>query len=48
MPMFDLFNDETSRDNGIHCFSFTHEDVVRSGILKYIVERIENLPPKMT
>lgn len=48
MPMFDLFNDETSRNNGIHCFSFTHEDVVRSGILKYIVERIENLPPKVT
>jgi phosphate starvation-inducible protein PhoH and related proteins len=45
MPMFDLFNDETSRNNGIHCFAFTHEDIVRSGILKYIVERIEMLPP---
>lgn len=44
MDMFDLFNDETSRSQGIHCFSFTKEDIVRSGILKYIVERIENKP----
>lgn len=42
LPMFDLFNDETSRNNGIHCFSFTKEDVVRSGILRYICERIES------
>ncbi len=38
---FDWFNDEESRKNGIHCFSFTKEDIVRSGILKYIIERIE-------
>lgn len=44
MPLFDLFNDETSRANGIHCFTFTKDDVVRSGILKYICERIENMP----
>lgn len=37
----DWFNDEESRKNGIHYFSFTKEDIVRSGILKYIVERIE-------
>lgn len=44
MPMFDLFNDSISRGNGIHCFSFTKEDVVRSGILKYICERLETMP----
>lgn len=44
MPLFDLFNDETSRANGIHCFSFTKEDVVRSGILRYICERLESMP----
>ena len=42
LPMFDLFNDEESRKNGIHCFSFTKDDIVRSGILRYISERIEN------
>lgn len=41
MKMFDLFNSQSSRDQGIHCFSFTKEDIVRSGILKYIVEVIE-------
>ncbi len=41
IKFFDLFNDEESRKNGIHCFSFTKDDIVRSGILKYIIERIE-------
>jgi phosphate starvation-inducible PhoH-like protein len=44
MDMFDLFNDDISRSQGIHCFSFTRDDIVRSGILKYIVERIESNP----
>lgn len=44
MKMFDLFNDETSQNNGIHCFSFTKDDIVRSGILRYIVERLETMP----
>lgn len=39
--MFDLFNDESSRKNGIHCFSFTSEDIVRSGILRFILEKID-------
>lgn len=42
MPMFDLFNNESDREQGIHCFSFTREDIVRSGILRYISEKIEN------
>ncbi len=42
--MFDLFNDETSKDNGIQTFAFTKDDIVRSGILKYVIERIENAP----
>lgn len=44
MPMFDLFNSEECKENGIHCFSFTREDIVRSGVLKFIVERLELLP----
>lgn len=43
MPLFDLFNDESSRAQGIHCFSFAKEDVVRSGILKYICERLDSI-----
>lgn len=41
MPLFDLFNDEESRKQGIHCFSFTKDDIVRSGVLRYILERVE-------
>jgi phosphate starvation-inducible PhoH-like protein len=39
---FDLFNDEESRENGIHCFAFTKDDIVRSGILRYIIGRLES------
>lgn len=42
MKFCDWFNDEESRKNGIHYFAFTKEDIVRSGILKYIIERIES------
>lgn len=42
--VFQLFDGEDSRQRGIHCFSFTKDDIVRSGILKYIVERLESQP----
>ena len=51
MKMFDLFNSEESKSEGIHSFSFTRNDIVRRGILKYIVEKIEsthNIAPKPT
>jgi phosphate starvation-inducible PhoH-like protein len=40
-PMFDLFNDEESREQGIHCLEIGKEDIVRSEILKFIVEKLE-------
>lgn len=43
MKMFDLFTSEESKEQGIHSFSFTKNDIVRSGILKYIVEKIESV-----
>lgn len=43
MPFYNLFNDNESKENGIHCFEFTKDDIVRSGILKFIVEKIEKL-----
>lgn len=39
--MFNLFNDEDSANNGIHCFSFNQEDIVRSEILKFIIKKLE-------
>ena len=39
--MFDLFNDEVSRENGIQCFSFGFDDILRSEILSYIIKKIE-------
>lgn len=40
-PMFDLFNNDESHANGIYTFEFTREDVKRSGVLKFILERLE-------
>lgn len=42
-PYFDLFNDDESKEKGIHCFEFTKEDIVRNGILKYVLEKIEGM-----
>ena len=39
--MFDLFNDESSVENGIHSFKFTRSDIVRSKILKFIISKLE-------
>jgi hypothetical protein len=40
--MFDMFNTESAREQGIKCFSFDKDDIVRSGILKFIAEVIED------
>jgi phosphate starvation-inducible protein PhoH len=38
--MFDLFNDEESRDFGIHCFELReYSDIVRSGLLRFVMEK---------
>jgi phosphate starvation-inducible PhoH-like protein len=41
-PMFDLFNDESSCKEGVHCVEFGKEDIMRSELLKFIVEKIEH------
>lgn len=38
--MFDRFNDQESEDNGIYCFKFTEDDIMRSEILKFIVSKL--------
>ena len=39
--MFNLFNDEKSKEKGIHCFKFNENDIFRSEILKYIIEKLK-------
>ena len=41
-PMFDVFNTEQAKAEGIYCIKFGKEDIMRSEILKFIVEQIEN------
>lgn len=38
--IYDLFDDEDSRNNGIFCLKLYPEDIVRSGIVQYIVKKI--------
>tara|TARA_R100000008_G_scaffold81621_1_gene65063 strand:+ start:1770 stop:2492 length:723 start_codon:yes stop_codon:yes gene_type:complete len=45
-PIVNLFNDEESREKGVYTFKFTHEDIMRSEILKFIVNKLENNPLK--
>ena len=40
-PMFDIFNTEEARAQGIHCVEFTKEDIMRSEILKFIIDQVE-------
>jgi predicted ribonuclease YlaK len=38
--MFDLFDDEESKDFGIHCFELReYSDIVRSGLLRFVMEK---------
>jgi phosphate starvation-inducible PhoH-like protein len=46
-PIFNLFNDEESKERGVQTFTFTHEDIVRSEILKFLIGRLENYKPKV-
>lgn len=39
--IFELFDTEKSRENGIFCVQFTTDDIVRSGVCKFIVETLE-------
>jgi phosphate starvation-inducible protein PhoH len=40
LKMMNMFDDEESRQNGIHVFKFLEEDILRSGIVKFIVSKI--------
>lgn len=38
---YEIFDDDESKENGIHTIEFTTEDIVRSGLVKYVVEKVE-------
>lgn len=40
-PMFDIFNTERAQQEGIYCVEFGKEDIMRSEILKFIIEQVE-------
>jgi phosphate starvation-inducible PhoH-like protein len=39
IKMINTFRDDESRYNGIHVFEFTEEDIVRSGLVKFIIQK---------
>ncbi|HAI44630.1 MAG TPA: hypothetical protein DCM40_44290, partial [Maribacter sp.] len=41
-PIMEIFDNEESKEQGIYTFRFTDEDIVRSEILKFIVNKLEN------
>ncbi len=41
IKMISHFDDEESRQNGIHVFKFTEDDIVRSGIVRFIIKKIK-------
>lgn len=43
---YKIFDTEIHKQNGIHTFEFTREDIVRSELLKLICETIENGRPE--
>jgi phosphate starvation-inducible PhoH-like protein len=43
----DCFDNEESKARGIHVFKFDKSDIFRSEILKFIVEKIENMDKKV-
>jgi phosphate starvation-inducible protein PhoH and related proteins len=40
--MYSIFNDQESQARGIHTFHFGAEDILRSKILKFVIEKIQN------
>jgi phosphate starvation-inducible PhoH-like protein len=43
VPMMNVFDDEESRNNGIYVFKFDEEDIVRSGLVKFILKKLKNV-----
>jgi len=40
VKIMDTFNDEDSKNNGIRVFKFTENDIVRSGLVQFIIRKL--------
>jgi phosphate starvation-inducible PhoH-like protein len=43
VPTMNIFDDEESRNNGIYVYKFDEEDIVRSGLVKFILKKLKNI-----
>jgi phosphate starvation-inducible PhoH-like protein len=43
IKMLSHFDDEESRENGIYVFRFTEDDIVRSGLVQFIIKKIKKV-----
>ena len=41
LKMLSFFDDEESRANGIHVFKFEENDIVRSGLVQFIIKKVK-------
>jgi len=41
IKMISHFDDDESRQNGIHVFRFTEDDIVRSGLVRFIIKHVK-------
>lgn len=41
--IFNLFNDDASKEHGIYTFEFTEDDILRSELAKFIVKKVKSL-----
>lgn len=41
IKMISNFDDDESRQNGIHVFRFTEDDIVRSGLVQFIIKKVK-------
>ena len=39
--IYNTFNDKESEENGVYCFKFTENDIMRSEMLKFIVRKLD-------
>jgi phosphate starvation-inducible PhoH-like protein len=43
VPTMNVFDDEESRNNGIYVYKFDEDDIVRSGLVKFILKKLKNI-----
>ncbi len=41
VPMMNVFDDEESRNNGVYVFKFGEDDIVRSGLVKFVLKKLK-------